>query len=35
MRRLRTRYERRADIHEAFLNLGICVITLRHVIRLC
>jgi hypothetical protein len=24
MRRLRTRYERRADIHEAFLNLGIC-----------
>lgn len=35
MRRLRVRYERRADIHQAFLNLGICIITLRHVIRLC
>ena len=35
MRRLRTRYERRADIHEAFLDLGICIIALRHVIRLC
>jgi transposase len=35
MRRLRTRYERRTDIHEAFLNLGICIIALRHVICLC
>jgi transposase len=35
MRRLRIRYERRADIHEAFLKLGVCVIALRHVIRLC
>ena len=35
MRRLRTRYERRAGIHEVFLKLGICIITLRHVIRLC
>ncbi|MBR7825960.1 IS5 family transposase [Actinospica sp. MGRD01-02] len=35
MRRLRVRYERRADIHEAFLKLGVCVIALRHVIRLC
>lgn len=35
MRRLRVRYERRADIHQAFLKLGVCIIALRHVIRLC
>jgi hypothetical protein len=35
MRRLRTRWERRDDIHEAFLSLATCIITLRHVIRLC
>jgi transposase len=35
MRRLRTRFERRHDIHEGFLQLGVCIIALRHVIRLC
>jgi transposase len=35
MRRLRTRYERRDDIHESWLGLGTCIITLRHVIGLC
>lgn len=35
MRRLRTRWERRDDIHEALLGLATCIITLRHVIRLC
>jgi transposase len=35
MRRLRVRYERRADIHEGFLKPGVCVIALRHAIRLC
>jgi transposase len=34
-RRLRTRWERRADIHEAFLGLATCLITHRHVQRLC
>jgi transposase len=28
-RRLRVRYERRADIHEAFLALGCCLISLK------
>ncbi|MFF4727211.1 transposase, partial [Streptomyces mirabilis] len=34
-RRLRIRWERRDDIHEAFLNLAVCLITHRHVQRLC
>ena len=34
-RRLRIRRERRADIHEAFLGLAGCLITHRHVQRLC
>ncbi|KOV74081.1 transposase [Streptomyces sp. AS58] len=34
-RRLRIRWERRDDIHEAFLGLGVCLITRRHVQRLC
>jgi transposase len=34
VRGLRTRYERRADIHEAFLKLGMCITALRHVTRL-
>jgi hypothetical protein len=32
---LRTRWERRADIHEALLGLATCIITYRHVQRLC
>jgi transposase len=35
MRRLRTRWERRDDMHEAFLGLATCIITYRHVTRLC
>jgi hypothetical protein len=35
MKRLRIRWERRADIHEAFLALATCIITYRHVRRLC
>ena len=35
MKRLRIRWERRDDIHEAFLGLATCVITYRHVRRLC
>jgi transposase len=35
MKRLRTRWERRDDMHEAFLNLATCIITYRHVTRLC
>jgi IS5 family transposase len=35
MKRLRIRWERRDDIHEAFLNLATCIITHRHVQRLC
>ena len=34
-RRLRIRWERRDDIHEAFLGLATCIITYRHVKRLC
>ncbi|MDG4790217.1 IS5 family transposase [Micromonospora sp. WMMD1102] len=35
MKRLRIRWERRDDIHEAFLALATCIITYRHVVRLC
>jgi hypothetical protein len=35
MKRLRIRWERRDDIHEAFLDLATCIITFRHVTRLC
>ncbi|MFJ9805418.1 IS5 family transposase [Streptomyces wuyuanensis] len=34
-RRLRIRWERRDDTHEAFLGLAACLITHRHVQRLC
>ncbi|MFD3924452.1 transposase, partial [Streptomyces sp. NPDC058595] len=34
-RRLRIRWERRDDIHEAFLGIATCLITHRHVQRLC
>ncbi|GHH95769.1 hypothetical protein GCM10017779_62260 [Streptomyces capillispiralis] len=34
-RRLRIRWERRDDIHEAFLGLATCLITHHHVQRLC
>ncbi|WP_405531068.1 IS5 family transposase [Streptomyces canus] len=34
-RRLRIRWERRDDLHEAFLGLAVCLITHRHVQRLC
>ncbi|MFJ9447951.1 hypothetical protein ACIRRH_39910, partial [Kitasatospora sp. NPDC101235] len=34
-RRLRIRWERRDDIHETFLDLATCLITHRHVQRLC
>lgn len=34
-RRLRIRWERRDDIHGAFLGLATCLITHRHVQRLC
>ncbi|NUH41941.1 transposase [Streptomyces samsunensis] len=34
-RRLRIRWERRDDIHEAFLGLAVCLITHRHVQRPC
>ncbi|MGA8114331.1 MAG: transposase, partial [Actinocatenispora sp.] len=34
-RRLRIRWERRADIHEAFLGLATCIITHRHVTKIC
>lgn len=34
-RRLRIRWERLDDIHEAFLGLATCLITHRHVQRLC
>ncbi|MFB7464793.1 IS5 family transposase [Streptomyces sp. NPDC056224] len=34
-RRLRIRWERRDEIHEAFLGLATCLITPRHVQRLC
>jgi len=35
MKRLRIRWERRDDIHEAFLALATCIITYRHVRQLC
>ncbi|ONI83973.1 IS5 family transposase [Saccharothrix sp. ALI-22-I] len=35
MRRLRIRWERRDDIHEAFLGLATCIICYRHVQRFC
>jgi transposase len=34
-RRLRVRYERRADIHEAFLTLGCALIGWRHLPQFC
>jgi IS5 family transposase len=34
-RRLKVRYERRADIHQAFLDLGCALICWRYVQRLC
>jgi hypothetical protein len=34
-RLLRIRWERRDDIHEAFLGLTVCLITHLHVQRLC
>jgi transposase len=34
-RRLRTRWERRDDIHEAFLGLATCIITYRRLTALC
>lgn len=34
-RRLRVRYERRADIHEAFLSLGCSLICLRRLLSFC
>ncbi|MFD7657885.1 IS5 family transposase [Actinosynnema sp. NPDC059797] len=35
MKRLRVRWERRDDIHEAFLGLATCIICYRHVQRFC
>ena len=35
MRRLRIRWERRDDIHEALLGLATCIITWRHIKILC
>lgn len=34
-RRLRIRFERRADIHQAFLTLGCCMISMRFIQRFC
>ncbi|WP_405827893.1 hypothetical protein [Streptomyces sp. NBC_00105] len=34
-RRLRVRWERRDDIHEAILGLATCLITHHHAQRLC
>ncbi len=34
-RRLRVRYERRSDIHEAFLSLGCALICQRHLSSFC
>ena len=34
-RRLKVRYERRVDIHQAFLDLGCALICLRYVQRFC
>jgi hypothetical protein len=35
MKRLRTRWERRDDMHEALLGLATCIIIYRHVQRPC
>jgi transposase len=35
MKRLRIRWEHRDNMHEAFLNLATCIITYRHIRRLC
>ena len=35
LRRLRIRYERRADIHEAFLSIGCSLICFRHLNSFC
>lgn len=35
MNRLRIRWERRDDIYEAFLGLATCIVTYRHIARLC
>ena len=35
MKRLRIRWERRDDIHEAFLGLATCIICYRHIQRFC
>lgn len=35
MRRLRIRWERRADMYEAFLSLATCIICFRHLKILC
>ena len=35
MRRLAVRYERRADIHQAFLTLGCTLLALNQLTRLC
>ncbi|MFF5158477.1 hypothetical protein ACFY3N_19990 [Streptomyces sp. NPDC000348] len=35
LRRPRIRWERRDDIHEAFLGIAVCLITHRHVQRRC
>lgn len=35
LRRLVVRYERRADIHRAFLVLGVCLICFKYVTRFC
>ncbi len=34
VKRLRTRWERRDDMHEAFNDLATCIITHRHVVQL-
>ena len=34
-RRLKVRYERRADIHQAFLELGCALICWGYVLRFC
>jgi hypothetical protein len=34
VKRLRIRWERRDDIHDAFINLATCIITCRYVARL-
>ena len=34
-RRLKVRYERRADVHQAFLDLGCALICWKHVLQFC